>query len=78
MLLAIKIQIWIYIQDMYGTGTFFVFSNSNNYNQISRWTHISFKQMQVTSNLVYTTTTTTTVYFWIVSIFTPISDFTYI
>lgn len=75
MLLAIKIQIWIYIQDMYGTGTFFF--NSNNYNQISRLTHISFKQMQATSKWAYTTTTTT-VYFWIASILTAISDFTYI
>lgn len=77
MLLAIKIQIWIYIQDMYGTGTFFFFFNSNNYNQISRLSHISFKQMQATSKWAYTTTTTT-VYFWIANILTAISDFTYI
>lgn len=33
---------------MYGTSTFLF--NSNNYNQISRLTHISFKQMQAKAN----------------------------
>lgn len=56
---------------MYGSGTFFFYSNS--YIQISRLTQISFKQMQATSKS--TSTTTTTVYFWIVSILTPVSGF---